>query len=44
MYQEFLEYLQISKSEFNEIVDSWRSNNIWEKNGDNWLLKNPIWK
>ena len=44
-YQEFLSYCGISENNFNDVIDSWRSDHIWnkDKNGE-WYLKNPIWK
>jgi N-acetyl sugar amidotransferase len=44
-YKKFLDYCAISELEFNEIIDSWRSDHIWYKdNKAQWQLKNPIWK
>ena len=44
-YKEFLEYCSISSKDFEEIVDSWRSDHIWIKSSDDkFILKNPIWK
>jgi N-acetyl sugar amidotransferase len=40
---EFLEYCEISEVELDEIVDSWRSDHIWEKVNGEWKLRNPIW-
>ena len=42
-YQEFLEYCNISEKEFNEVIDSWRSDHIWKYENNEWTLKNPIW-
>ncbi len=42
-YQEFLDYCDISEDEFNEIIDSWRSDHIWKFVDNEWQLKNPIW-
>ena len=41
----FLDYCNISKEEFTNIIDSWRSPHIWDRhtNGE-WFLKNPIWE
>jgi hypothetical protein len=40
-----LDYMSINEKEFWEIVDSWRSPHIWEKNEKfEWKLKRPIWK
>ena len=44
-YQKFLDFCSISDQNFNEIIDSWRSDHIWKKNNKNiWELKQPIWK
>ena len=43
-YKEFLDFTGIDDEEFNEIIDSWRSDHIWKKDGDKWVLRNPIWK
>ena len=40
----FLEYCDISEEYFYEIIDSWRSPHLWEKDGSDWVLKHPIWK
>lgn len=41
-FSRFLEYVDFSEDEFWEIVDSWRSEHIWKKNGNDWELKTPI--
>lgn len=43
-YQEFLEYCEISDAQFQEIVDSWRSEHIWRKTHNGWELKHPVWE
>ncbi len=43
-YKLFLEYCDMDESEFNEIIDSWRSNHIWKKVNNKWMLKKPIWE
>jgi N-acetyl sugar amidotransferase len=43
-YKCFLEYCGIDEDYFTEVIDSWRSNHIWRKDGDNWELRMPIWK
>jgi N-acetyl sugar amidotransferase len=42
-YTEFLEYAAITNEDFQEMVDSWRSDHIWKKTGNGWELKNPVW-
>ena len=39
----FLEYVNISEQEFWEVVDSWRSDHIWRKVGENWQLKHALY-
>ena len=38
----FLKYVDITNSEFWEIVDRFRQDHIWKKNGNKWQLKNQI--
>ena len=42
-FHEFLAYINLKESEFIQIIDSYRSDHLWEKRGSNWVLKNPIW-
>jgi N-acetyl sugar amidotransferase len=41
-FKDFLSYLDISEDMFWEIVDSWRLEHIWKKDGNKWLLRHPI--
>ena len=41
-YKEFLEFCNIDQENFNEVIDSWRSDHIWEKTSNNWKLKKEI--
>jgi N-acetyl sugar amidotransferase len=41
-YKEFLEYAGIDDDKFWEVVDSWRSDHIWEKAGNEWRLKHRV--
>lgn len=43
-YHDFLEYCRINEIEFNEIIDSWRSDHIWKKENNAWSLRFPIWE
>lgn len=43
-YQEFLSFCNISDHEFNCIIDSWRSDHIWRKEGNYWKLRHPVWE
>jgi hypothetical protein len=40
-HQEHLEYLGINETEFTEIVDLHRNNEVWSFQGNNWKLKFP---
>jgi N-acetyl sugar amidotransferase len=42
-FTEFLEYTGITNEEFQEMVDSWRSDHIWQKTSSGWDLKSPVW-
>ena len=41
-YPEFLEYLSISDDDFWETVESFRSEHIWTKKDNSWILKEEI--
>ena len=41
-FPEFLEYLSISEDDFWEIVESFRSEHIWTKKDNSWVLKEEI--
>ena len=41
-FQDFLNYLDISKEHFWDVVDSWRAPHLWERKGNKWELKNQI--
>lgn len=41
---EFLEYCDITEQQLTEVIDSWRSDHIWEKINSEWQLKKPVWK
>ena len=44
-FQTFLEYCDITEEYFWEVINSWRSPHLWNKdeNGE-WKLKHPIWE
>lgn len=42
--EEFLDYCSITREDFDSIIDSWRSDHIWESTGTGWGLKTPIWR
>ena len=41
-FQTFLEFCDISEEEFYEVIDSWRSEHLWEKINGEWKLKVEI--
>ena len=41
-FQDFLKYLDITEQHFWEVVDSWRSSHLWEKENGEWKFKYPI--
>ncbi len=41
-FQEFLDYLGIDEGYFNDVIDSWRRPNLWEKSGNIWKLKHQV--
>jgi N-acetyl sugar amidotransferase len=43
-FKEFLEYCSITEEEFNEVIDSWRSDHIWERDGEGWKLRRAVWQ
>jgi N-acetyl sugar amidotransferase len=45
-YQTFLEYCDLTESECERIIDSWRAEHLWHRSGHNgaWELKQPIWQ
>ena len=43
-YEQFLKYAGITNDEFQELVDSWRSEHIWRKTGNGWELKHTVWE
>ena len=43
-FGEFLDYIDITASDFMETVDKFRSPHLWQKTeGGGWSLRNPIW-
>lgn len=43
-YKEFLDFCSITDEQVQEVIDSWRSDHIWEKIGAEWKLRSPIWE
>lgn len=42
-FSEFLEYIGITEEEFFQTVDKFRPPHLWQKNGEDWLLKHCVW-
>lgn len=42
-YKDFLTYLSIDEEKFNQVVDSYRSDHIWQKEDGIWRLRNAVW-
>ncbi len=42
-YNEFLEYVDIDEDKFWEVVDNFRSDHLWTKRNNSWVLKNTVW-
>lgn len=42
-YEEFLKFCSITDPEVREVIDSWRSDHIWQKEGGEWELRHAIW-
>ncbi|MBA3813625.1 MAG: N-acetyl sugar amidotransferase [Alphaproteobacteria bacterium] len=42
-YKDFLDYISIDDDKFNEVINRYRSEHIWEKNEDQWKLRSAIW-
>lgn len=43
-YPDFLKFCSITDDQVQEVIDSWRSDHIWKKEGDEWKLRHPIWQ
>ena len=42
-FHEFLEYCSITEKEFNEVIDSWRSDHLWVNEEGEWKLRHAVW-
>ena len=42
--KEILEYLNLDENEFNEIIDKFRPQHLWERKNNKWNLKHAVWK
>jgi hypothetical protein len=43
-FQEFLAYLGINEEQFWSVVDDWRPDHLWRKDGNDWVLRHPVTK
>jgi N-acetyl sugar amidotransferase len=43
-FQDFLEYLDITSTEFWDVVDSWRPSHLWKKDQNQWKLKKTVFE
>ena len=41
-FREFLEYLDIAEDHFWKVVDEWRPEHLWKKDGNDWALRTPV--
>ena len=42
-YKTFLEYVDITDQQFDEVVDSWRADHIWKLENGTWSLRNAVY-
>ena len=42
-FKEFLNYIDMSESEFHQVVERFRAEHLWEMEGNQWVLKKPVW-
>lgn len=42
-FSDFLEYIDVTESEFWEVIDSCRPGDLWEKKNEKWYLKHAVW-
>jgi N-acetyl sugar amidotransferase len=42
-FKDFLEYCSITEDDFVNVVDSWRSDHLWEWRDGKWQLKHAVW-
>jgi len=43
-YDKFLKFCSITDEEFNDTINSWRSDHIWKLVDGEWVLRNPVWQ
>lgn len=42
-YKDFLEYVNITEEQFEEVIDSWRSDHIWKNENGVWKLRHTVY-
>ncbi len=42
-FNDFLDYISLTESEFHSILDKFRSPHLWEKVDGEWVLKHAVW-
>jgi len=42
-YQEFLDFCNFTDDEVQEVINSWRSDHVWKKEDDKWVLRHAVW-
>jgi N-acetyl sugar amidotransferase len=42
-FQEFLDFCSITEQDFHDVIDSWRSDHLWQKENGEWKLKATVW-
>jgi len=42
-FKEVMEYIEMDPEHFLEIVDKFRSPHLWMQDGDQWVLRHPVW-
>ncbi len=43
-FTDFLEYCSITEDDVANVIDSWRSEHLWEQQDGAWKLKHPVWE
>ena len=41
-YKTFLEYCEITDEYFRDVIDSWRSEHLWKREGEGWKLRHTV--
>ena len=41
-FKEFLDFTNLTESEFWNIADAWRNKNLWIMKGNDWVKKYPV--